>query len=80
MDLRNVVALVTGGASGLGLAAVEQLVRRGARAVVALATGARGAGEVEVPALKERGSSAGTRHLVAFGVEADDPRHLTPQG
>lgn len=42
MDLRNGVALVTGGASGLGLAAVEQLVQRGARAVIVDLPGSAG--------------------------------------
>lgn len=34
MDIENSVALVTGGASGLGRATVEQLVARGGRAVI----------------------------------------------
>lgn len=34
MDIKNAVALVTGGASGLGLATVEALVAEGAKAVI----------------------------------------------
>lgn len=35
MDIKNVVAVVTGGASGLGAAAVEMLIAKGAKCVIA---------------------------------------------
>ena len=42
MDINNTVALVTGGASGLGRATVEALVARGGAAVIADLPGGRG--------------------------------------
>lgn len=42
MDIRNAVAVVTGGASGLGRATVERLVSAGARAVVVDLPGSAG--------------------------------------
>ncbi|MEM6796683.1 MAG: SDR family NAD(P)-dependent oxidoreductase, partial [Acidobacteriota bacterium] len=42
MDIKNCVALVTGGASGLGEATVRQLVSAGARAVIADVNAERG--------------------------------------
>ncbi|MBV1797913.1 SDR family NAD(P)-dependent oxidoreductase [Siccirubricoccus sp. G192] len=43
MDVRDVAALVTGGASGLGLATARRLIARGARVVLCDLPGSRGA-------------------------------------
>src|SRR5687768_12989442 len=42
MDINGSVAMVTGGASGLGLATVEALVAKGARAVIVDLPGSAG--------------------------------------
>ncbi|QAS53084.1 3-hydroxyacyl-CoA dehydrogenase [Halobacillus litoralis] len=42
MDVKNVVAVVTGGASGLGEATVRQIVGKGGRAVIVDRDGAKG--------------------------------------
>lgn len=54
MDVQNTVAIVTGGASGLGLATAKRLVRLGANVVIADLPRSNGAAEAEALGPKAR--------------------------
>ncbi|HRE87655.1 MAG TPA: 3-hydroxyacyl-CoA dehydrogenase [Myxococcota bacterium] len=54
MDVQNTVAIVTGGASGLGLATAKRLVRLGASVVIADLPRSNGAAEAEALGPKAR--------------------------
>jgi NAD(P)-dependent dehydrogenase (short-subunit alcohol dehydrogenase family) len=67
MSLDNAVAIVTGGAQGIGYAAAQRLAQRGAKLVVADRSGADGAARL----LREQGFDA-----IAVDVDVSQPEQV----
>lgn len=67
MSLDNAVAIVTGGAQGIGLAAAQRLAERGARLVIADRSGAEAAART----LRDSGFDA-----IAVGVDVSQPEQV----